>query len=196
MKSKSTKDTKLPTLFYLSAQKRKSISLFLAIITLNFSLSCSYYTVRDVTTSKEQIPEQIKKLNEQDQYVIIHTEEQLWHLDNMVISDNSQLISGTVKSLDSDHIYKRQRDKKRVHRYNRQKTEPLNEVHLYLQSPPTFKMDNHIEIPVEKINRVSVNDKNSGRSVANVALTAVGVIAIAFIIIEASDPVDGNLSGF
>lgn len=172
MKSRSTNNV---TLSSIPAKKyTKYISLCLALAVLNLSISCSYFSVRDVPTTKENITVQIGKFNTSEKYVIVHSDSLSWHLKDMVLNDDDQTISGTIEAINDAHIYKRPRDKKRVHRYKRQKTDPLNEIHFYLKTPTNFQGADEVTIALHEIDRISVNDKNTGRSVANVLLTTVG----------------------
>ena len=162
----------------------KFISILLSGAILNLSISCSYYTVRDVPVA-ENVSAQIKAFNEEEKYVVLHSNEISWQLKDMVINDDEQTISGTILPINHQHIYKKPRDSKRVHQYSKEKSKPLNEVHLYLKSPATLK-GNSLNIPLSEIARISVNDKNTGRAVANVALTTVGVIFVAALIVLAT----------
>ncbi len=170
----------------LKLGKRKSqvIAIFMSVAILNLSTSCSYYNVRNVPI-EENISEQIKTFNATGNYVILHSNEISWHLNDMVINEDEQSISGSIATIDANHQYKRSRDSKRVHQYNSNKTKPLNEIHFYLKSPASFK-GNSVNIPLSDIARISVNDRNTGRAIANIALTTVGVIFVALIIVAAT----------
>ncbi|PTM08207.1 MAG: hypothetical protein DA407_08635 [Bacteroidetes bacterium] len=105
-----------------------------------------------------------------------------WHLNDMVLNDDNQTISGIIQQINTEHLYKNPRESKRVHGYSKHKTKPLDEVHFYLKTPTAFNNNETVSIPLEEIGRISVNDKNTGRSVANVVLGTVGtVFAISLI---------------
>jgi len=174
MKTKFKRSTK-PYILLVQKKKRAAfISIVLSIAIINLTVSCSYYTVKDVPTTKENITKQVDNFNTQEKYVIVHSDNLSWHLKDMVLNDDEQMISGTIETVGNSHLYKRVRDNKRVHNYNKQKTDPLNEVHFYLKTSISFNYAEYVNIPLDEISRISVNDKNTGRSVANVLLTTVG----------------------
>ena len=101
--------------FYKEKNVTTAIAWLLIIAILNLSVSCSYFNVRSVPTTKENMTTQIKAFNESRKYVIIHSNDVLWHLDNMVINEDDQAISGTILPINAQHQYKRIRERKRVH---------------------------------------------------------------------------------
>jgi len=162
--------------------KSTLISILFSVIMISFSISCSYYTVKDVPTTQENITKQVNDFNTQEKYVIIHSNMFSWHLNDMVLNDDNQTISGIIQQINTEHLYKNPRESKRVHGYSKHKTKPLDEVHFYLKTPTAFNNNETVSIPLEEIGRISVNDKNTGRSVANVVLGTVGtVFAISLI---------------
>ena len=170
---------------HMGMRKSRAFAIFMSVAILNLSVSCSYYKVRNVPI-EENVSKQIKTFNETKKYVVLHSNEESWHLENMIINEDEQVISGTIQSVGSQHIYKKLRETKRVHRYKIGETDPLNEIHFYLKSPVNYTVGNSVNIPLTDIASISVNDKNTGRAVANVALTTVGVIFVIAIIIAAT----------
>ncbi|MEH6535232.1 MAG: hypothetical protein V7719_02480 [Psychroserpens sp.] len=169
--------TKTSKSFYkLPKTLSKYISIGIAIAVLNLSVSCSYFSVRDVPTTEENIAKQVDTFNTSEKYVIVHSGILFWHLRDMILNDDEQMISGTIEPVNEAHNYKKPRDKKRVHRYVNKKTNPLNEVHFYLKTAANFHDAETVNISLSDINRISVNDKNTGRTVANVLLTTVGAV--------------------
>lgn len=150
------------------------ISIVLSIAIINLTISCSYYTVKEIPTTKENIKKQVNDFNTQEKYVIIHSNMFSWHLSDMVLNDDNQTISGIIRPINNEHLYKNPRESKRVHGYSKIKTKPLDEVHFYLKTPTSFNNNDNVSISLEDIGRISVNDKNTGRSVANALLTTVG----------------------
>lgn len=177
-----------PLLFFIKNKKITSfLSLFLTLAFLNLIISCSYYNVRSVTTSSETMSSQIDEFNKTQKYAVIHSGPNTWHLNNLVLNEDNKTISGMVQRVDPNHIPQKPRELKRVHRYSRfAKETPLNEVHFYISTNNIPDFGSQITIPFSEINSISVNDKNSGRSIANAFLGTIGVIAVIFIIILAT----------
>lgn len=175
-----------PLLFFIKNKKITSfLSLFLTLAFLNLIISCSYYNVRSVTTSSETMSSQIDEFNKTQKYAVMHSGPNTWHLNNLVLNEDNKTISGMVQAVDPNHIPRKPRELKRVHRYSSKET-PLNEVHFYISTNNIPDFGSQITIPFSEINSISVNDKNSGRSIANAFLGTIGVIAGIFIIILAT----------
>ncbi len=177
-----------PLLFFIKNKKITSfLSLFLTLAFLNLIISCSYYNVRSVTTSSETMSSQIDEFNKTQKYAVIHSGPNTWHLNNLVLNEDNKTISGMVQAVDPNHIPRKPRELKRVHRYSRSAKEtPLNEVHFYISTNNIPDFGSQITIPFSEIISISVNDKNSGRSIANAFLGTLGVIAVISIIVLAT----------
>ena len=185
MKTHIKNNTKPFVSLNLSKKQSVYISMLLSLAILNLSISCSYYTVRNVPTTKENVSKQIKEFNQSEKYVIIHSDSLYWHLSEVVINEDTQTLSGTVQPITSEHQYKKPRESKRVHRYKKIKQAPLNEVHFNLKSATNFELNQTANIPLENIESISVNDKNTGRAIANVLLGTVGTVFVALLLVAA-----------
>ncbi len=185
MKTQFKKNIKPFISLKLSKKQSVYISIAFSLAILNLSVSCSYYTVKNVPITKESVSKQIKEFNQSEKYVIVHSDSLLWHLDEMVINEDTQTISGIIKPTTAEHQYKKTRDTKRVHRYSNSKKDPLNEIHLNLKSSSSFQIYDNIDLPLAQIESISVNDKNTGRAVANVLLSTVGTLFIALLLYAA-----------
>jgi len=173
-----------PLLFFTKNKKLRSfLSIFLSVSFLNLILSCTYYNVKDVTTSPEKMSGQIADFNKAQKYAVIHSGKKTWHLNNLVLNEDNKTISGTAISVDVNHVPLKPRDSKRVHRYNKNEMQPLNEVHFYINSNDIPDFGSQITIPFSDIVSISVNDKNTGRSISNVFVGTIGVIAVILIIV-------------
>tara|TARA_R110002096_G_scaffold7821_1_gene33406 strand:- start:8437 stop:9987 length:1551 start_codon:yes stop_codon:yes gene_type:complete len=138
-----------------------------------------------VPTTKENVSKQIREFNQSEKYVIVHSDSLYWHLSEVVINEDTQTLSGTVQPITSEHQYKKPRESKRVHRYKKIKQAPLNEVHFNLKSATNFELNQTANIPLENIESISVNDKNTGRAIANVLLGTVGTVFVALLLVAA-----------
>jgi hypothetical protein len=171
-----------PLNFFIKSKKFTSfLSVFLTLLFLNLVIGCSYYNVKSVTTSSETIASQIQEFANTQKYVVIHSGPDTWHLGNIEVNETDKTISGIVQQLDSNHIPKTVRETKRTHKYSGDK-EVLNEVHFYVSSNSTRNYGDSTTISISEINSISVNDKNTGKTVLNVLGGVVGVIALVAII--------------
>lgn len=182
-----SKTQKFRPFFSRNCAFTRYLSVLLAFAVINLSLSCSYYSVKDVPVSAEakEVSSQIKEFNASKKYVIVHSDGLSWHLKNMIINDDNQVIEGTIEPVNSRHTSIKPRDSKRVHRYVATKTEPINEIHIYLKSSSVFEDSRDVAIPLSDIKRLSYNDKNVGRSVLNVVGGTIGT-AFVFLLIAAA----------
>jgi hypothetical protein len=139
-----------------------------------------------VPTTKETISYQIKEFNQSKKYVIIHTNKMSWHLNDVVINEDNQTISGTLGLISSQHQYKKALETKRVHNYNKSKSDPLNEVHFYLKTVTDYKNMDFVSIPLAEIESITINDKNTGRAIANALLGTVGALFVVLLILAAT----------
>ncbi len=163
----------------------KGLATLLTIVILNLVISCNYYNVRDVTTSPETIADQIKDFNASQNYAIIHSGENIWNLDKLVLNEDDKTISGVAQHLNEEHISKKPRAKKKVHRYKKLKQQPFNELHFNINKDITPGFGTQITIPFSDILSLSINDKNSGRSILNAVAGTIGIIAVVSIIAAA-----------
>ena len=187
------------------------ISILLTFAILNLSVSCSYYTVKDIPTNQETISETVKNFNEQDKYAIMHFDDLQWHLKDIVVNEDEQTLEGVLVPVSTEHeqkvikknsfnrnkqkkVAKNQdsikevlatRDTKRVHRYKPTKKMPLNEVHFYLKDNKIYKNNENVSVPFSDVYRISINDKNTGRSIASVLAGTFGTIAFATLLVAA-----------
>ena len=184
MKS-STNQKFRPLFFFVNNKKVTSfLSMLLVFSFLNLIISCSYYNVRDVTTTPENVAQKVQDFNMTQKYAIVHSGADIWHLSNLIINEDNKTISGEVQSLNQLHVLSN-RDK-RVHSYNKSKNEPLNEVHFILENNMESEIGAQVIIPFSNIKYISVNHKNTGRSIANVFFGTIGVLAVIAIIIVAT----------
>ncbi len=171
---------KFNPLFIFKKNKRFTthLSMFLTLAFLHLIVGCSYYTVRNVSTTPVNIPTQIEELNQSHDYIIIHSGDEIWYLGNALIDTDNKLISGIVLYDDYIHDFQNERKVGRTYQYNKSNQSPLNELHFYLDSIAIPEAGYEISIPISKIKTVSVNDKNTLRTIEYIVLPIVLLGAI------------------
>jgi len=181
---KTSSNQNFRPLFFFTTNKKftSSLSILLSLAFLNLVTSCSYYNVRSLTTTQETLAVQLDGFVQTQQYVVIHSGQDIWHLSNLEVNEQEKTMSGIVKEIDAKHISKNPRETKRTHKYTGG-IEVLNEVHFYISTDSDRNYGDQTIIPFSEINSISVNDKNTGRTVANILLGTVGVITALFIIV-------------
>jgi len=155
--------------------------MFLTLLFLNLVIGCSYYNVKSITTTPETISSHIDEFAKNQQYVVIHSGLDIWHLSNLEVNEQEKTMSGIVKAIDTKHIPKKPRESKTTHKYSGADA-VLNEVHFYISSQETRNYGERTFINFSEINSISVNDKNTGRSLGNAVVGTVGVLGVIAII--------------
>ena len=160
--------------------RRRLQSLILLVVFLGFG-GCSYYKVKK-TSLNDSSGVQIEKLEPEEKYVILHSGDQMVHLNRVTLDDDKKELKGVLTTINSEHSRDTPENKK-TYRYKRSKKDPLNEVHFYTGENLNLTMGEEVSIPFSKLDSVSVNNPNTGRSVINVVGTTVAVFAVAVVVI-------------
>lgn len=162
------------------------LSVLLTLAFLNLTVGCSYYKASEMTTSKEEYIAKINRINELNQYAIVHSDGQMWHLRDVNLDINTETLNGTIAPLSDRHTYKKPRKTKGANRYNTEKQSPLDEIHFQVTSKITPDYGSSVSIPFDSIKSISLNKRDGGTEVAYFFLGTVGVLVGAFLIILAT----------
>ena len=160
--------------------RRRLQSLILFLLFLSFC-GCSYYKVKK-TSLDDSSGLQIEKLEPEERYVILHSGNQIMHLDQVTIDGDKNELKGFLTNLNSEHRAIRPRNN-RTYRYDSGERDPLNEVHFYTRERMNLRMGEEVSIPFTMLDSVSVNNPNVAKSILNVAGIALGVYAVAMIVV-------------
>jgi hypothetical protein len=128
---------------FKSRQLPSAGALLLIVIYVTTVIGCSYYKVNTIDPlSNEAIIEQVKR---KKKYIILHYEEEAWHLKDITLDDASQELKGTLEALPPNHMYyKTAKGEKKANRYKSAKEwqdRPVYEVHIYLSSLPPILLN-------------------------------------------------------
>ncbi len=172
-----------PLQFFIKNHQFTSIlSILLTCAFLNLIVSCSYYNVKDLTTSSDTISKQLDDFNKAESYIVVHSGENIWHLNNIVLNEEDKSLFGNAQSLSDQHIPIKPRAYQKTHRYKSNQN-PLNEVHIKLNSNEVPVIGSQVIMPFTDIISISVNDKNTGKTIITALMGTIGVLAGIFIII-------------
>ncbi len=173
----------------LIKQKRtitRFISWFFSVVLLHMLFACSYFKVQQIEAATEAEKQaQINNFEQEQKYIVIHSQEVKYHLEKIDVNQDDQLLSGTLVPLNANHMHPKDPNIKigKTYRYNKNKTEPLNEVHIYLNGNYDLEQGKEISIPISEVERIAVIDKNVGRTIINIVGSTLGVLALATIIV-------------
>lgn len=144
-----------------------------AFIMLVCNGGCYYYRIN--RTTQPAIYES-KKIPSDNKYVILHCDEKAWHLSHFTMENDT--LKGTITALEGHELYKKA-DPDHANRYRmnnkRDESEVLNEVHIYT-STLISTAPNGISIPLKNINRIDVNEKDTGATVASWTFSFLGAV--------------------
>ncbi|WP_157503256.1 hypothetical protein [Mangrovimonas xylaniphaga] len=158
------------------------MSLISTIAFLNLIIGCSYYNVRDIATTPDTISNEIANFSRTYNYIVIHTKGHIWHLNDFSLNEENGTISGISAPLLESHVSLKPRENKRVHRYSNDQS-PFNELHFYVDYTEAPQFGTEVSFPFSDITSISVNDKNTGRTTANILGGTVAVIALVAVIV-------------
>ena len=120
----------------------------------------------------------IDSLQKQSRYFILRSGDYAWHMKNITVSNDQKTIHCELADLPFAHQLHM---KKGEHHENFQykPKEPtravLEEVHLFITPEPVAK-DGVFTLPVDKIQRIEVLQKDGGRTIGSHMLGAVGIL--------------------
>ena len=159
-------------------------TVIILIASLNLMNSCFYYKV---TTSQPPHEPVILKLQEKNDFFILHCNDQVWHFTNITINENS--VNGLITDLVGHTYYKTTkstsankysgRDKRNASGIYQHEGEVLNEVHIYI-SEYLQLANNQISIPEEAISKIEIYDPDkAARTASFVVPSVIGGAVIA-----------------
>lgn len=165
---------------------KSSVSILLSLAVINLSISCSYYKVKDLTTSQEDIEIKINDFNRMGYYAIVHSGGNTFHLDKIKIDQENNALTGIVDSLSSKHLYKKARSENSTNRFKKEKQDPISEIHINLKKAIYPNIGNEVTIQMEDIYSVSLNKRDGLAEFAVGMLGLAGVLFGIFLIILAT----------
>jgi hypothetical protein len=186
-----------------SSLRRGVFSIITASLLMTTPTSCfrHYYKIAKQPSSAS--PQTIDSLQKQSRYFILRSGDYAWHMKNISVSDDQKTIKCELASLPFEHglhMRKGEHHENMQYKMNKPTRVVLNEVHFFI-APEPFTKDGVITLPVDKIQRIEVIEKDGGRTVASYvfgAMGIVGTIAAGALIIAALtscpfvSPYDGN----
>lgn len=163
--------------------KSKIISLLTVIAFLNLSVGCSYYKSKTLPTKSENFSEQYNSINKKDRYVIIHSGNEKWHLNNIKINEDKKEITASLMDVQFEHTLFPLKENRKSQKYNKSKVSKTLEIHFYTNEIITKNSTSEITIPFSNISKIDVYEPDTGRKVLSVLGFTVASLALLAIII-------------
>lgn len=181
---------------YFRSHLSKMISWLLILALLNVNFGCTYYKFK---LDNKPSAEKLDKLKNSPNYLIVHQDDQAFHLNNVKVDHQGQLMSGQLLILPPDHLkYKETKLKPGLpNRYSKASTSKkvgtpnvIHEVHIYVNGL-TLQQNEPLIIPFEAITKIEIYDPDIGTNIIVMlgAFMAVGiVISIIYVLTKSSCP--------
>ena len=136
-----------------------------------------YKTAQPAPSSTEQY---ISTPQYQNRYFILHNGSEVYHMSNVTISEDKKLITCQLDTLEESHLLylNRGRDGNMQYKANKPEAVVLNEVHLYIPVDTIDKSQLAYTLPIDKIKKVEVVQKNKGRTIGSYVLGVVGITTV------------------
>jgi hypothetical protein len=137
----------------------------------------NHFKIAATTSDGQQIEGAINR----EKYIIVHNNNDVWHLKNPELNKLTSELIGVKTELPNNHLFYRKVEFARNLNYNRSEGNPENEVHIYITE---YSIDdlNQVIIPINSINRLDVYDKRVGKNVLSyVGAFIGGYFALIFI---------------
>jgi len=183
------KKLRLPAspLFKTIRKKSQSISILTTLAFLNMCTGCSYYKANTIATKTDSFADTYNSIGKTNSYLIIHSGNETWHLNNVTVNEDQKEIIGTLAPVSDNHKLFPLKENKKYRRYERSKApDKTLEVHFYTSEAINASPSSQITIPFSNIKEVQAYERDTGRSIANAVGFTVGTLALIAIIILAT----------
>lgn len=176
----------LPNFFQLQLARIKTKNILILFVFISLINGCSYYKTRQLPTDSSNFGSQYNSIVKNDRYVIIHSEDKIWHLKNLVVNEDTKEIKASMTTVDSSHTLYPLKANKESRLYNKSKAKKTLEIHLYTNEILTQNSNSEITIPFSKIDKIVVYEPDSFRTVLSVLGFTVAGLALVGIIVAAT----------
>jgi hypothetical protein len=157
-------------------RKSKIISLITLLAFLNLVIGCSYYKSKTIPTNSDNFSSQYNSVSKNDRYVIIHSGNGIWHLNNMVLNEEKKEITATLLEVDENHSPSSSKQKKNS-------TKAL-ELHFYTKEILNKNLAGQVFIPFVNIEKMEVYVPDTGKKIMSiVGFTVAGLALVAIVIV-------------
>lgn len=160
-----------------SSKASRLIACIILVSLLMMPNSCYYYRIN---RSEAPYATEVKRLHEDGRYIILHIDENVWHLTDITI-DEVQM-TGVISKLSGHDMYKKATyDNPIRYRKSEKKdqSEVLNEVHIFTSGNISPEL-NRVTIPLDAVEKIDVYDRATGATIASWTLASLGTAATVF----------------
>ncbi len=122
----------------------------------------------------------------QSRYFVLRNGDEAYHMRGLVVSEDRQFITCHLDSLPQMHMLHLYKGIKGNMRYKNDITGSavLSEVHLYIPIDTTAKLNSTFTLPLKKVTKVEVIEKDKGKTTGNYILSAMGIVIGTIVLIS------------
>jgi hypothetical protein len=164
--------------------------VFFAFLGLN---SCHNYYKATPARTGAQAPATLDSLRQLNRHFILRNGSQALYMTNMVLSADRQTLTAKLDSVPPNHRLHLRGGHRRNMQYKVNKPEQysvLSEVHLYTSHLPNAVPGENFSLPLDKVQKIEVIEKDRKRTTSSYVLGALGytlgAMSVAFIIVLAT----------
>ncbi|HEX9150786.1 MAG TPA: hypothetical protein VF842_01815, partial [Flavobacterium sp.] len=188
-KKQSTSDL---TLLQIIRKRSRIISIIMTFAFLNLCLGCSYYKSKPIQTNPDNFATKYKSINKNDRYVIIHSGNETWHLNNLEINEDKKEITASLMPVAENHALYPLKEHQKSRHYKKSKTSGKTlEIHFYTNEMINRTGSSEVVIPFSNINRIEVYEPDIAKkalSILGFTVATLAVIAIIIAVTKSSCP--------
>ena len=168
----------------LIRKKSKIISIIMIFAFLNFTVGCSFYKSKQIPTSSDNFANQYKSINKNERYIIIHSGNETWHLNNVVLNEDKKEMTALLREIDENHSLYSAKGKK-ISKQSYKSNKAL-ELHFYTKENLDKTTTGEVIIPFSNIEKMEVYVPDTAKKVLSIIGFTVAGLAIVAIIIAAT----------
>lgn len=167
--------------------KSKVISMITLFAFLYFAIGCSYYKSKPLPTNSDNFARQYNSINKKERYVIIHSGNDIKHLNNLTINEDKKEITATLLPVNPSHSLYPLQENKKSRSYSQSKSSGKTlEIHFYTNEIVNNNITSEVVIPFSDITRIEVYEPDTGRQILSVLGFTFATLAVVAIIIAAT----------
>ncbi len=174
-------------LFQSIRKSSKTISALMTLAFLNMCMGCSYYKAKTIPTNSDNFATKYKSIDKNDRYLIIHSGDQTWHLNNLIVNEDKKEITGSLMPVSESHTLYPLKKYQNSRVYNKSKSSGKTlELHFFTHEPINVSSSPEVVIPFSNINEIKVYQPDTGKKVLSIVGFTVASLAVIAIIIVAT----------
>jgi len=156
-----------------------AVSILMLLVFLNLVAGCQYYyKVNRIQAVNNESIRQVPLYK----YVILHQGTEVWHLNNVSLDNEKNLIVGKAESLPADHYYFLTAKVPGANKYKPSKQNPIIEIHIYA-AEHAIDSEGLYLIPLSSVEKIDLYEPDKGSTAASFIFGGIGIILGALVVI-------------